>query len=428
MKKKLITLLLCATTAVTMFGCGSKTSMDVDYDVNDYVTLGDYSGLKVTVTGNYDVNETTVNDYITSMIAYYKPYVQDTEQTTVAATSVVNVDYVGKLNGEAFEGGSAQDVYINMITNSDAVENTSYIEGFSDGLEGKNVGDTVDCDVTFPEDYSSTDLAGQTATFTFTINYVAKAMTSDTLDDAYVAEAFNVATVDEFMAQTLEYVKENAESNRTSDTRAAVMKAVQKKTTCEEVPEELLKLRVDEYMDQYEETYCQDTTLTAYLNVTYGISVDEFTKEVESTVEDNIKTELIFQAIAEDLELEVDKSGFKSFCKDLMESASIESAEELYAKYGATEDAGKAYLERIYLCNKACDYCVDHAKITYKTEEDADDAATDTTETVTEDTTTDADTAEDAKSTDAKDTTATDKKDDADATNVEDTTEILEEE
>lgn len=170
MKKKTAALALCGLMVFAMAGCGgenaadtgaAKTSEDVEYDVNDYVTLGNYQNLEVQITGDYTVDQSDVDAMVDNLIASAAPCVEDPSQTVVAADSLVNVDYVGKKDGEAFDGGSASDVTIDVATNSDVSSGSGYIEGFSAGLVGAHVGDTVDCNVTFPENYSAKDLAGQ---------------------------------------------------------------------------------------------------------------------------------------------------------------------------------------------------------------------------------------------------------------------------
>lgn len=84
---------------------------------------------------------------------------------------------------------------------------TGYIDGFTDGLKGASVGDVIDCDVTFPDDYGNTDLAGKAVVFTFTVNSIQKEMTIDDVDDAFAKEQFQVDTVDEMYDQIRSYME-----------------------------------------------------------------------------------------------------------------------------------------------------------------------------------------------------------------------------
>lgn len=213
MKKRVVALLLCGAMGLSVAACGDKkdtadTTEAVEsatesteeafvpegsqYDLNpaDYTTLCDYSAVPVTITGDYEVNDEDVQNYYENWYAQSGPfYVADDTKTTVEEGDIVNVDYVGKLDGEAFDGGSAENQNIDVYANTSA-SGSGYIDGFTEGLKGASVGDVIDCDVTFPDDYSNTDLAGKAVVFTFTVNSIQKEVPIDEVDDAFVADNF----------------------------------------------------------------------------------------------------------------------------------------------------------------------------------------------------------------------------------------------
>ena len=161
MKKRVLALLLCVSTAISMTGCGSKgesveateaventeSTEEVpavplaQYDLkgSDYVTLCDYSAIPVTISGDYDVTDQDVLDYVEKIFTQGGPfYTADPDKTTVEEGDIVNVDYVGKLDGEAFSGGTAEDQNIDVSNNS-STSGSAYIDGFTDGLIGASV-------------------------------------------------------------------------------------------------------------------------------------------------------------------------------------------------------------------------------------------------------------------------------------------------
>lgn len=93
------------------------------------------------------------------------PSLDTTVGREVQDGDVVNIDYTGYKDGEAFDGGSTNGAGADLEIGSG-----TYIDGFESGLIGKKVGDTVDLDLTFPENYGASDLAGADVTFTVTIN------------------------------------------------------------------------------------------------------------------------------------------------------------------------------------------------------------------------------------------------------------------
>lgn len=208
MKKKITAGLLALTLALSLAGCGddkaapdeaagtesaggtesaalneeTKASGETEqiisdsasFDLNgaDYVTLCDYSSIEVTITGRYEVEDADVTDYLAQLLLEYGPfYTDDPEKTTIEEGDIVDVDYVGKKDGVAFDRGSAEHQLLDVSNNS-SVDGSKFIDGFTEGLIGASVGDTVDCDVTFPENYGNEDLAGQPVVFTFTVNAI----------------------------------------------------------------------------------------------------------------------------------------------------------------------------------------------------------------------------------------------------------------
>ncbi|MCR4674865.1 MAG: FKBP-type peptidyl-prolyl cis-trans isomerase, partial [Lachnospiraceae bacterium] len=275
MKRKLA-LLLVAAMCFGLYGCSNKeaestteesseettetteessttTSTYVDFDPADYVTLGEYKNIDITITGDYEADEDALNSYIDDLLAE-AGYEKDESQTEVQSDSIVNVDYTGLLDGEAFDGGTATDQTIDVANNA-STDGSSYIEGFTSGLVGAKVGDTVDCNVTFPEDYSATDLAGKEVVFRFTINYICKTTTRDDLTDDYVKENYDCDTVDAFYEKCKSDLQEELDSTKSSDIRSAIVSKVIENATINGYPEEVVEQRYEAYIASYTEQY-----------------------------------------------------------------------------------------------------------------------------------------------------------------------------
>lgn len=163
MKKIICLLLSVMLTALILAGCG-KTAKRQLYNekLNKYIDLGEYKGIKVDTKS--DEFKKFYNSVISSDVSSNDLYVKKTEGE-VANGDTVNIDYTGKKDGVAFEGGTAEGYDLTIGSNS-------FIEGFETGLIGKKIGDTVDLNLTFPENYNSSELAGKAVVFTVKINYV----------------------------------------------------------------------------------------------------------------------------------------------------------------------------------------------------------------------------------------------------------------
>lgn len=374
MKRK-IAILLAGVMCLGFVACGSKedtaqdtssektveeektTTDDIDYNPADYVTLGDYSGLDITISGDYSTDEEALNAYIDNLLAQ-DGYTKDESQTEIQSDSIVNVDYTGLLDGEAFDGGTATDQTIDVGNNA-SVEGSSYIEGFTSGLVGAKVGDTVDCDVTFPEDYGSEELAGKAVVFRFTVNYICKSVTRDDLTDDYVKEKYSCDTVDAFYEKCQKDLEDQVASQKSSDIRSAIVKQVIENATINGYPEAVVEQRLEAYVASYTKQYGDYDSFEAALTSS-GYSVDEFKEEMKSQIQSNLDTEMVFGLVADTEGLALDEEGFDTYCQKLMSNYSLSSKEDLYSSYGTSATDGEKYLKRIYVCNKAVEYCIDN--------------------------------------------------------------------
>lgn len=154
-----------------------------EFDSSSYITVGDidFDPIAKLVFEGAPYNLATT--YYGNM--KYFPKAQSISRPAQSG-DVVNINYTGKLDGVAFEGGTAVDVtlFISDYQNG-------YIPGFTDGILGHSVGDTFDVPVTFPEEYHAPDLAGKAVIFTMTLNYICDMTVSDEDVAAYEGNSYN---------------------------------------------------------------------------------------------------------------------------------------------------------------------------------------------------------------------------------------------
>ena len=364
MKKKIV-ILLAAMCAVSLLGgCKSSEKKEsgnesaIEYDAEDYVTLGEYKGIEVSLSSTYEVTEEDVRSNVEKMIASFPMY-EDTDKTTVEDGDLVNIDYEGLKDGVAFDGGTAEDTVLEIGSGS-------FIDGFESGLIGANVGDQVTLNLTFPEDYKNNpDLAGVPVVFNVTVNkIVTKAdMTYDTLTDEYVNSNFSsygYGTVEELMKGVKSNLQEQNEYDKESDTQEAVIKKLAEVCTVKELPEGLLDERVTEYMaqmkDNIKNTYQME--MEDYYSA-LGTTEEEFKEQVVDYMQENLESELILQAIAKKEKIDGDDKEFEEYVKGVVEDYGYESEDALIEMYG--ED----YVRSVFINNKTLEFVTENAKITY---------------------------------------------------------------
>ena len=156
--KRIFTLVLCVALICALFaGCGNS-GMYFDYKSSDYITVKEYS----------NVIDTASDVYKYASESFYEQYFCfKLTEGKVQSGDVANIDYIGRLNGEAFEGGTATGYDLEIGSGK-------FIDGFEDGLIGAEIGTTVFLNLTFPTSYHSTELAGKDVVFEVKVNNVTR--------------------------------------------------------------------------------------------------------------------------------------------------------------------------------------------------------------------------------------------------------------
>lgn len=391
MKKKLVALMLGVMMVMPIAACGSDEGKDAvegteavestettevaenvpcassafDLKGSDYVTLCDYENVSITITGDYEVEDEEVTASFEEMFNNYGPfYTEDADKTTIEEGDIVDVDYVGKLDGVAFDGGSAENQIIDVYNNT-SVTGSGYIDGFTDGLKGASVGDVIDCDVTFPEDYGNTDLAGKAVVFTFTVNSIQREMTLEDVDDNFASEQFQVETVEEMYQVIRDYLEQEADYYEQRDTYLALQSYLMDNSTVE-VPEDYLEARVSDYKNQYIQYYCygDESQLETYVSTYEGKTVEEAEAGWRESLEKGIRLELIMDAIAEEMGLKVDEEEYETYAQSVVTSNGYESVEAMYELYGYGDaEYGARYFKELYLYDMALEKVLENTTV-----------------------------------------------------------------
>lgn len=253
------------------------------------VKLCDLTGITVETSPKLTVDEDMVN----SQIDYLrKNYLTETEDAAKEGDTV-NIDFVGKMNGEAFEGGSG--------TGYDLVLGSgSFIDGFEDQLIGAKKGEKLEVNVTFPESYpNNPDLAGKPAVFDVTVN---KVSTMPELTDQWVKEhaedmgskASDVASF-RVEQQALLQAQVDYQYNNTIQ-QDALQQIVD---TSEITVSDTMQKYAEDYVISQEVSTAKQygSSLADMLNM-YGMSVDDFKEEISSYATDYAKQRMVVAAIA----------------------------------------------------------------------------------------------------------------------------------
>ena len=370
MKKKLVSSLVVAALLMNLTACGyDDSSTDITkIDCSKYVTsLGEYENL-VAYADLEEVTDETVEDYLDYMM-YNSQELYEVDRA-VQSGDVVNIDYVGTMDGEEFDGGSSTGVDLE-------IGGGRYIDGFEDGLIGANKGDVVELDLTFPEDYTNSDLAGKDVVFTVTINTISEYQVP-TLDDEYVQSLYieDCNTVDDFKKVAKESLESTALYNYNSDIESQVQEEFYNNCTfTDEVPEALYDYYHNMILEN-DETQSESAgmDLETFVYYYYGIeSLDDYYSQVEDGAKKSVQQAMASYLLAKKLKLTVSDKELQQNIEDNYEDFGFTSADD-FRSYMNEADY-RAYLMEENVLN----YLVENADV-HPTSEQTDTITTDTEE------------------------------------------------
>ncbi|MBO4484462.1 MAG: trigger factor [Lachnospiraceae bacterium] len=332
-----------------------KSGSDLYHACGGEVVLGDYS--KLTKPAEYPgvSDEELEKEYLSQIaeaLADYPNYVRDESRdgTEIKEGDVVNIDYVGKLDGEAFAGGSDEEFDLEIGSGT-------FIEDFENGLIGKTVGTTVDVDCKFPDDYHSEDLAGKTVTFTITINYVGQK--KDEADDEYIRRLSRgtYQSGEDYKKELRSMMEESAKKEYEDSLYEEVIKQMIEISEFKTILDEDVAFYEND-MKAYYESYA------SY----YGMDVKEFVTEVGFSSYDAfladchenalqyVKEYMVLEAIAEKEGITVTPEIFDERVEGYMASASMTDKEAFIEEYS------NEYLNYCILNDLALELLVENAK------------------------------------------------------------------
>ena len=307
MQKKLLALILGVALVVSSVGCGSKTDTYTDMNANlksKVKTLGEYKGLTYTWT-DVSVTDEEVEEEIGYELEWYTEYEEIKDRTTAQEGDVVNINFVGKVNGEVFEDGTAEEYDLELGSGE-------FIPGFEEQIVGKEVGSEFEVNVTFPNDYEES-LAGQAAVFEVKLNKIQKTIPVE-LTDEFVKETLesDYETVEQYKAGVKEELllskQEESKENAINDLMEQILEKSEFQIEIADID-----ALVEEQMANYE-MYASmyDMDVTEFAQELFGCSVDELRENSKVEVETEIKINLIFSEIAKKEKLGVTQEEYET--------------------------------------------------------------------------------------------------------------------
>lgn len=275
---------------------GKDMELTIKVTLKPEPELGEYKGLHVEKEA-VEVTDEAVEDAVNELRKRNAKMVAAEDDAVIEKGDFAIIDFAGTVDGEPFSGGEGKGYPLEVGSNS-------FIPGFEDQLVGLKKGDSTDVDVTFPEEYFVKELAGKEAVFKVNIQDVKRRELPE-LTDEYVAANSDFKTVEELRANYKERMQKSAEENaKVAYERALVDLAVANAKFT--VPEIMIEDRISQMVDEMKMSLeSRKMTMEMYMQYT-GLDMAKIRENQRPVAEENVKTDLVLDAIAKAENIQVD--------------------------------------------------------------------------------------------------------------------------
>ncbi len=379
MRKRFLAVVMCVCLGMTMFACGASkddntketesgtseatepayTEEDLvddsngDLNILDYVDLGDYKGIELTKSITKVTDDEVTNEMGSKAVELTG------SDVTVEDGDTAIIDFVGKLNGVAFDGGTASNYELEIGSGS-------FIDGFEDGLIGVKKGDTVDLNLTFPESYQSTELAGKDVVFTVTVNGVKR---KPQLNDEWLAANTNYATLAEFAAETKQKLEDAAETTASNTLASSGLDQVISNSTVKKYYKSLIEQGESQYekrLNAYASAYGKSLS---ELLAAQGMTESQYQNQKQKQGVSYAQVAMVVYAIAQDAGLSEADAEYQTILNDLANNYNMDAA-----TFSSTY--GESLVKSSVMSQYAMNYIVSNANVTTQEVEETEETTT----------------------------------------------------
>ena len=283
-------------SAMLLSGCQMSKGLETDnMTITQYIEVEIDEVEKVSAITDDDIDA-----YIQSELEEEADAVA-AEDRAVEKGDTVKIDFVGKMNGEVFDGGSAEDYPL-------TIGSGAFIPGFEDSIIGHKIGETFDWNGKFPDNYGGEEMAGKDVVFTITVN----AIVPELSDEWVKAVSEKSKTVEEYKKEVTGLLEDNAQKSYEYSIETAVWEKVMENSTVKKYPEKEVDEKNKAWIGEYE-------TAAEYYGIDYqtfieeqmGMPLEDFEKQIETAVKDVVKEKMVVEAIADKQHIKLDDKTYE---------------------------------------------------------------------------------------------------------------------
>ncbi|HJC04940.1 MAG TPA: trigger factor [Candidatus Enterocloster excrementipullorum] len=316
--------------------------------VKPEVTLGEYKGVEVqkadaeVTDADVEAELKRVQDQNARLVTVEDRPVADGDQTVI--------DFEGYVDGETFDGGSAEDFQLTIGSHA-------FIDTFEEQLIGKNIGEECEVNVTFPTEYHAKELAGKPAMFKVTVKEI-KVKELPELDDEFASEVSEFETLDEYKEDIKAKLSERKQKAAASENENRVVDKVVENASME-IPDRMLDGQIDNMVQEMARNMeSQGLSMDLYLKYT-GMTSEQIREQMRPQAEKRIKTRLTLEAVVKAENIQVSDERLDEEIKKLADNYKMEA--DKLKEYMTDRD--KDQMKEDIAVQEAVDFLVAEAKL-----------------------------------------------------------------
>lgn len=292
---------------VTQIEKGKAFIFTAEVALKPDVTLGDYKGIEVEKVA-IEVTDEEIDAEVDKEREKNSRVVEAPRRKKVKDGDITTIDFEGFVDGVAFEGGKGEDYPLTIGSHS-------FIEGFEEALIGAEIGVETDVNVTFPENYQATELAGKPALFKVTVKEI-KVKELPEADDDFAKDISEFDTIAEYKAD----LKTKLEEKKANEAKAAKEDAVIEKiieNATMEIPEAMIKTQIKRMMDDFAQRITsQGLSIEQYFQFT-GLDYDKLSEQMNPQAVKRIQSRLVLEAVAKAENIEITEEAIEKEIADM---------------------------------------------------------------------------------------------------------------
>lgn len=335
---------------IVQIGSDQDFIFTAEVTVKPEVELGQYKGFEVDRV-EYIVTDEEVEERIKQTLEQNARWVS-VEDRPVKTGDRVILDYSGSIDGELFEGGTAEKQNLEIGSGH-------FIPGFEEQMVGMELGEEKDLKVTFPEEYHAEELKGKEATFHVKLHEIKEKELPD-LDDEFAKDVSEFDTLDEYRADIKQKLEKNAEERSNTELKNNLIDLAVNNAKVD-IPDVMVDFELDNMLrDIDNQLRYNGLNIESYLKIA-NTSIDDFRAQYKDDAYNRVKTQLVIEAIGKAENIEVSEEDYEKQYELLAKQYNQEVETIKKSLQGGLE-----HLENSIIAEKTIELLVDEAKVTVK--------------------------------------------------------------